>query len=696
MAKSSSKKPAAKKQVAKKAAAKSKATGKTAVKKNANPLSHIRHYDFSVNEPFKYKTAKKKFEVPERFRGAPADLAVTFEPIDNNSLVYHPTPGFTSLERRLAQFSVAALLYNKGSKTVDLDKVVITYKLGISTIKKEVFLPSDQLVIAPGYAWWWQNSRPYHENGDVVFLSAPFPTSATISFHFKGYTTPLSFVKNLKPYNGSLSLPFKKSDFGTNEHVTGYSMHGGGDQVFAYDLGAQAYVSNAWTGLHPGKAGDKNEHHRIWGKSLYAMADGVILHFENNIPNNVKLDGSEENMKKQQDEFWGAFDYGHCGNHFYIRHGNVVAVYAHMQKGSLNASFMQVGKTIKKGDYLGKAGNSGNSTGPHVHLHIKTYKNDKEPEGGIFRPLLFNNGYVIGTANYPKPQSNVNWSRMDAEGIPGLKNKACFVHPSDTHPYCAYPTNWGEVCRFGVAEALYQQEFDKVWTCGYYPVWVDGYQVAGKTYFNVIYRPSKNIQWVARHGMTGAGYQKEFDKWGKAGYRLININSYISGGQIRYAAVWIRDNSLGWFAYHGWSLAAHEAKFEEYFKAGWVPANVSCVDVGGKIYVTALWEKKNTGGFYLRPVMSLQEFVAFFNEYTNQKKYKLVYLDAYMRNGKPMLSGIWYKNQSNFNSWYEKYNLTASQFQSEYNSMLQNGFLTRCIAGYSQGSSARFEGIWSK
>src|SRR4029077_4696230 len=108
---------------------------------------------------------------------------------------------------------------------------------------------------------------------------------------------------------------------------------------------------------------------------------------------------------------------------------------------------------------------------------------------------------------------------------------------------CAYPTNWGEVCRFGVAENAYQEEFDKVWTCGYYPIWVDGYDVGGKTYFNVIFRPSKNVQWVARHNLDGNKYQNEFNTWGNAGFRLINVNSYLLNGKVRYAAVWKKDNS---------------------------------------------------------------------------------------------------------------------------------------------------------
>lgn len=658
-------------------------------------IARIQHYDFVGSKPFSLTTQNIKAEVFKRLKTAPSGINFNLEPKEGDYLVYHPTPGFTRLEGHLAQFSVRAVVYNTGTSTVDLDKVIIEYKKGAQTIKKDVFLPSDKLIINPGQGWVWQNSRPYHENGDVVFLDAPFPNKVKLSFYFKGYGGALAMTKNIKPYTQALSFPFDSKDFGKDEYVTGYSMHGGGDQVFAYDMGVQAYENKAWRDLHPNKDWSENKNFRIWGKPVRAMDDGVVLHFENQIPNNWKPDGSDAGMKKQKDELWGAFDLGGGGNHFYIKHGSLVALYAHLQKGSLNSKFTKNGAVVKKGDVLGKAGNSGNSSGPHLHVHVKTYKSDSDPEGGVFRPLLFNNGYVIGQANYPKPNSNINWSGLNKQGIPGLKSKACFIHPSDSHPYCAYPTNWGEVCRFGVIDSKYQEEFDKVWPCGYYPIWVDGYDVGNNTYFNVIFRPSKNIPWVARHHMGGAKYQTEFDKWGKAGYRLININSYLVKGKVRYAAVWRKNKGAAWFAYHGRSLSWHESNFKKYTKDGWVPKNVSCVSVGGKIYVTALWEKKNTGGFYLRPVMTLQQFKDAFNQYTNKEKFKLVYLDGYVHGSKPRLSGIWYKNAPNYNSWWEKYHLTGSQFQAEYNSMLNNGCLTRCIAGYNDGG-ARFEGIWSK
>jgi len=659
-------------------------------------IKEIRHMDFTVKKPFRFTSLENIPEIFTRLKNAPKDVEITLQPLEGDHLVYHPTPGFTSDGPLRAQLSVQALVYNKGTNAVDLDKVVMEYKTGAVTQKKEVYLPSDQMLIDPWHAGIWQNSREYHKPGDVIFLEDPFPSKVTIRFFFKNFSDPISLTKTIKPYGLAFALPFDKKDFKENEYVTGYSMHGGGDQVFAYDVGVQAYEDNGWSDLLPGKDGSKNEHYRIWGKPVYAMADGVVLHFQKDIPNNTKLDGSDENMEKQKADYWGAFDYGGSGNHFYIRHGNVVALYAHLQKGSLNSKFTEKGKIVKKGELLGKAGNSGNSTGPHLHIHIRTYKSDDKPEGGWFRPLLFNTGYVIGQAHYPKPGSNVKWSKLDKMGIPGLKDTACFISPDEVHPYCEYPTNWGEVCRFKIPESQYQKEFDKIWTCGYYPVWVDGFDVGGETYFNVIFRPSKNIQWVARHNMDGKGYQKEFNTWDEAGYRLIHINSYLLKGKVRYAAIWVRDGGAKGFAYHGASLAWHEENFENHWKAGWVPSQISCVYTSKTTFVSALWEKRNTGGFYAVPNMTLQEFKDAFKQYTEKEKFKLVYLDAYIRNGKPLLSGIWYKNAPSYNSWFEKFFQNDAEFQANYTDSLNQGYLTRCIAGYHDGLVSRYEGVWSK
>ncbi|MFT5617812.1 MAG: murein DD-endopeptidase MepM/ murein hydrolase activator NlpD, partial [Arenicella sp.] len=57
------------------------------------------------------------------------------------------------------------------------------------------------------------------------------------------------------------------------------------------------------------------------------------------------------------------------GNYIIIDHLNGEnSVMVHFQKGSIIVS---VGDTVVKGQEVGKTGNSGNSTEPHLHYHLQ-------------------------------------------------------------------------------------------------------------------------------------------------------------------------------------------------------------------------------------------------------------------------------------------------------------------------------------
>lgn len=81
------------------------------------------------------------------------------------------------------------------------------------------------------------------------------------------------------------------------------------------------------------------------GSPIFAIADGVVT----------------------QAEYGGGY-----GEHVYIEHRingqSVLSVYAHMQGSS---SPLRVGDTVAVGDFIGLVGNTGTSTGPHLHLEIR-------------------------------------------------------------------------------------------------------------------------------------------------------------------------------------------------------------------------------------------------------------------------------------------------------------------------------------
>jgi len=109
---------------------------------------------------------------------------------------------------------------------------------------------------------------------------------------------------------------------------------------------------------------------------------------------------------------------GGGGNSFLILHGDELVLYAHMRKGTLNQALTQVGAKVKSGQLLGHAGNSGSSSGPHLHIHAMQAPKGMTPEemieadekhtldGLVYRPLPFYNAQAMRLADLQHGKSN--------------------------------------------------------------------------------------------------------------------------------------------------------------------------------------------------------------------------------------------------------------------------------------------------
>lgn len=95
-----------------------------------------------------------------------------------------------------------------------------------------------------------------------------------------------------------------------------------------------------------------------YGEAVLAAADGVVTEVVDGIPDNVPLSKPVVPITLETV----------AGNHVLIEHGRGrFALYAHLQPGSPR---VKVGDRVKRGQPLGRLGNSGNSDAPHVHFHI--------------------------------------------------------------------------------------------------------------------------------------------------------------------------------------------------------------------------------------------------------------------------------------------------------------------------------------
>ena len=104
-----------------------------------------------------------------------------------------------------------------------------------------------------------------------------------------------------------------------------------------------------------------------FGRPILAPVRGVVVGVHHTAPDHLAFRGLPSvgyalTQRRRAAAGWGAL----AGNHVMIetRDGPVIAV-CHLQRGSIPA---RPGQTVRVGEPLGRCGNSGNSTEPHVHL----------------------------------------------------------------------------------------------------------------------------------------------------------------------------------------------------------------------------------------------------------------------------------------------------------------------------------------
>ncbi len=152
------------------------------------------------------------------------------------------------------------------------------------------------------------------------------------------------------------------------------------------------------------------------GHIVVAAYDGVVVSptADNDVPNDPDL--SPPNS---------------MGNVIYIDHGlidgkNVKSIYAHLLTGSF---LVKVGDTVKRGQPIAKSGNSGTSTGPHLHFEVRQNNvavdpydladylwTTNPPSHGYYTPatyFTFKNGSEGWTPGFDA--QNVEQTQADAE-----------------------------------------------------------------------------------------------------------------------------------------------------------------------------------------------------------------------------------------------------------------------------------------
>jgi len=152
-----------------------------------------------------------------------------------------------------------------------------------------------------------------------------------------------------------------------NLHVVSPSQHFGLDILKLNAFGGRA------RGLYPGDP----KRYAIFGTEVLSPCDGVVA---------VAEDGHVDLSPPERDPDHRA------GNFVAIESDGATIYLAHLMKGSVA---VKAGERVSKGQVLGRVGNSGNTTEPHLHIHAEegAYPGHFSGKRGI--PMRFNGRFLV-------------------------------------------------------------------------------------------------------------------------------------------------------------------------------------------------------------------------------------------------------------------------------------------------------------
>jgi Peptidase family M23 len=346
------------------------------------------------------------------------NLTIKVEPAEDSAVVYGALAAKTSNDAPQGQLSLVLTIINNEQGSVHLNQVTVSF-VGPPNVSPSS-IPADLTIVSAQSKQW------YFAPGNNIILPVPGPGVLKLSLYCDGFDEPVNVSLPLAQYispaeGGGYSFPAKTDDLKRGEYWTGRSAAhgaaGGGTQLFAYDLLVRAFdaATNTWPTTFPGTDVTKNASYHIWGKPIYAMADGVVKQFRDGIAANTPPNLPSPTPDPVE------------GNHFYIQHGDDLALYAHFQAGTLNPALTSgpnadgTGAAVAKGQLLGLAGNSGNSSEAHLHIQVNR---TIIPWGGPPRPLPFNDIYVLDLSvvdpDVWPPNTDIPWSAAKAQDLPGV------------------------------------------------------------------------------------------------------------------------------------------------------------------------------------------------------------------------------------------------------------------------------------
>ena len=255
------------------------------------------------------------------------------------------------------------------------------------------------------------------------------------------------------------------------------------------------------------------------------------------------------------------------------------------------------------------------------------------------------------------------------------------------------PESVGWASRRNLTSGEFADEFAKRKENGYILVDIEVNQIEGKQRVSGIWqRNHDDREWAEYRNLTHEEFSEKWVDFDDRGYRLIDQESYVLGGNRYYAGIWI-DNveEYKWKSYRNITNERYLELFAE-LKDEYIPIDIEAYSMGDSTRYACAWvENKDGLGWYIFRGLSDSAFSANFETY--REDYRIHDIESYRVNGNQRYAVIWVRKIKN-RGWAEYRDMTAKTYLNRLYDFIDRGYRLTDFEQYNTSSGIRYAGVW--
>ena len=225
----------------------------------------------------------------------------------------------------------------------------------------------------------------------------------------------------------------------------------------------------------------------------------------------------------------------------------------------------------------------------------------------------------------------------------------------------------------------------------YRPMWVQTVAQGQTLYSAIAIRDGIDVAWKAKHGLSAAEYQQEFDSAAQDGMRSVCVSACLENSEERFTGLWVKDGVVGnWTQRTGLSSAEYQSLFQEQTKQGLLPTLLNSHLSGQSPRYGAIFRERHWPDFEAKHGLSTTAYQEFITQ-SRKKGLRPLFVTACEGTSGPLFASVVVREAL---EWRAKHGLTPAAFQQEIDKNDHDGFRPVSICGYVDHSQLRYAAIW--